>query len=87
MALIGNIMAIIMTIINAIIGTPAYALAEEPQTPAYTEDLPQGAYNITQTDMYNGTSIDYNIINEQGDVCTITTTYYNDGSAASSQRC
>lgn len=85
MALIGNIMAIIMTIINAIIGVPAHA--EEPQSLAYTEDLPQGAYNITQTDMYNGTSIDYNIVNEQGDVCTITTTYYNDGSAASSQRC
>lgn len=103
MEIIGTIIAIIIAIIGGVLGTVAnvpampapvipapvetVAVDATPYTPAYTSNLPEGAYNIIETESHDRTTIDYNIVNGQGDVCTVSTVYYNNGTVASGQRC
>ena len=101
MDIIGIIIAIIIAITGGILGTNSTPIAP-PTPPTDTvqvntanntpehdtkHNLMTGAYNIKETRDNDRVTIDYNIVNSQGDTCNISTVYYNNGTAASSQQC
>ena len=90
MVIITAILALILSLIG---GAPATVPAQVADYTAYTPAndteyaLMDGAYNIKETRDADRVTIDYNIVNSQGDTCDISTVYYNNGTAASSQNC
>ena len=97
MVIISTIIALILALIGG--GTPATIPAQTENYTAHTpatdhtpandteHKLMDGAYNIKETRDADRVTIDYNIINSQGDTCNISTVYYDNGAAASSQQC